>query len=147
MIVSEKINVDISKKLGALKKILYQQSDVVLAYTFGSYASGRITPLSDFDIALLLKNGSISKSLLIQKERILFSLISKALHTDEIDLIILNIAPITLQHSIIKNGNLLFCKDHSKKTTFTQNVVLGYLDTIPLRKELSFHLKERLSLN
>lgn len=145
MIVSKKITVPIKNLLNALKDQLSKEPDVMLAYIFGSYSSGNVTPLSDFDIAVLLDK-KLSKKLLLERERQLFSAISKILHTDEVDLIILDTAPIGLQFSIVKTGKLIFCRDDSKRTDFVENVTRNYLNTMPIRQEILFHLNERLGI-
>lgn len=139
MIVSKKIPADIKKYLPKLYKVLCREPNVILTYIFGSYARGKTNPLSDFDIAILPSDNP-PKNL----ESRLFSAISKILHTDEIDLIILDNVPVGLQFNILKEGTLFLCKDESKRKEFQEIVISNYLDTSPIRNEIFFHLKERL---
>lgn len=143
MIISKKITTNIEERLPYLIKKLNQESDVVLAYVFGSYARRRITPLSDFDLAVLLDD-NISTTMLLDKERELFSIVSKILKTDEIDLIILNSVPVELQFAVLKEGNLIFCKDDLKRIEFRESVVSNYIQTRPLRQEIYYHLQDRI---
>ncbi|MEN3044459.1 MAG: nucleotidyltransferase domain-containing protein [Candidatus Hydrothermales bacterium] len=53
---------------------------------------------------------------------ILFSEISRILKTDEIDLIILNEAPLSLIHSVFKTGRLFLSKNEEKRISFAKNL-------------------------
>lgn len=139
MIVSKKVPTYIKRYLPKLYKVLNKEPNILLTYIFGSYARGKTNPLSDFDIAVLLGDNP-PKDL----ESHLFSVISKILHTDEIDLVTLNNVPVGLQFAILKEGTLFLCKNESKRKEFQEDVISNYLDTSPIRDEIFFHLKERL---
>lgn len=85
-----------------LKHYFEEESNVLLAFLFGSSAKGRETEGSDVDIALFLKDKK-------EKSRI-WSKVSTLLEK-EIDLILLQEAPATLVSSIFKTGIPLTIKD------------------------------------
>ena len=91
MIKNKYIKQDILKLLPKVETYLRYREDVQFAYLFGSYAKGKITPLSDVDIAVYLSGSNFSQKRL----EILGGLI-EVLKTDEIDLVILNTAPLPL---------------------------------------------------
>lgn len=85
-----------------LKDFLDQESDVVLAFLFGSAAKGRETEDSDVDIALFLKDKG-------EKGRI-WSKTTSFLQK-EVDLILLDETPATLTSAVLKTGIPLKVKD------------------------------------
>jgi len=48
--------------------------------------------------------------------------------TDEVDLVMLNDAPMRFAHTIIKSGNLMYCADTSELAAFIERTVKNYLD-------------------
>ena len=79
------------------------RGDVLFAYLFGSLAKGNITPLSDIDIAVYLAE----KSGHIQSKMDILASIADILLTDEIDLVVLNNAPLTLKAKILVNKKVI----------------------------------------
>ncbi|PMQ01781.1 MAG: hypothetical protein CBR30_03680 [Dictyoglomus sp. NZ13-RE01] len=112
------------------KNILEKHHNVVFAYLFGGLAKGRISPISDIDIAIYLLE---TENILETKLEIL-SLLIDALNTDEIDLVILNTAPLSLKARIIQNKKVLVDKDPSLRYSF---------ESLTLREYFDFSVKER----
>ena len=94
---------NVRKLLPLLPNYLENDKDISLTYLFGSFASEKERKLSDVDIAVLLKEGIEP----LEKQLNLLSEITFILKTDEVDLVILNRAPISLQYTIISEGKLL----------------------------------------
>ena len=143
MIRSKGIKGNPIKKIFALAEVLKQDKRINALYLFGSYAKGRIKPLSDIDIAVLLRKDVPGFQYWDYK----INLLSKAaviLKTEEIDLVLLNEAPFELRYNILKEGKILFCRDKIGRQEFQEGAVLDYLDTRHLRGEGFFHIKERL---
>jgi len=108
---------------------LQRREDIEFAYLFGSFGKGKPFPLSDIDIAVYLKN---IKNLSDKRLEILGTLID-LLQTDEIDLIILNNAPLTLQMKILE----------SRKVIVDHNPFLRHqFESITMRKYFDFSIKE-----
>lgn len=110
--------------------ILERHPNIIFAYLFGGLAKGRISPVSDIDIAVYLANVD---DILEAKLEIL-SLLSDTLNTDEIDLVILNTAPLPLRARIIQNKKVLVDKDPALRYSFESLVLREYFD---------FSIKER----
>jgi predicted nucleotidyltransferase len=117
------------------KGITYLQSrkDVFFAYLFGSLAKGRIAPLSDVDIAIYL---SEEIGLGIKKMEILGGLM-ECLQTDEIDLVLLNRAPVTLRMKILENKTVIV-----DKAPFIRH----QYESLAMREYFDFSIKERAIL-
>ncbi|MBI4330242.1 MAG: nucleotidyltransferase domain-containing protein [Chloroflexi bacterium] len=80
---------------------------VKLAYLFGSRASGRTGPLSDYDFAVYLDEPDVLKRFDVRVQ--LMDILSRKLQTNNVDVIVLNDAQgPELKYEVIKNGVLLF---------------------------------------
>ena len=94
---------NIDSLLPQAESYIQLRRDVLFAYLFGSIARGKLTPLSDVDIAIYLSEGTIAFEM---KMEILGKLID-ILQTDEIDLVLLNSAPLTLRMKILENKKVI----------------------------------------
>jgi uncharacterized protein len=124
MIRYTRIPEDILSHLPEAYEYLQSQSDVPFAYLFGSLAKGKITPLSDVDIAVYLSD---KKKLLLRKIEILGEL-TNILKTDEIDLVLLNTAPLTLKMKILESKKVISDKDPFLRHRFESLVMREYFD-------------------
>lgn len=124
MIKRKRIERDISIFLPVLEEKLKEDEDIIFAYIFGGYGKGKINPLSDFDIALFLKENLD----FFDKKISLNSLITSILKTDEVDIVILNNAPCLFVMNILKSGKLLFSKDERKRIDFVVKNMKEYFD-------------------
>lgn len=88
-------------------------SAIKLVYLFGSRASGKIGPLSDYDFAFYLDEKDAKKRFNIRLE--LIGKISMVLKTNDVDVCILNdIDGPELKYNIINDGVLIFEKEPFK---------------------------------
>lgn len=121
-----------------LKKILSKESNVLFAYLFGSGASGCGGPLSDLDIAVYLANLQHAheyRLCLIEK-------VASSLKTDNLDLIILNDAPIVLKFEVVKNG-ILIIDSPSPRVEFEVAVMQDYLDSAYIRSIQRTYIRQQ----
>ena len=105
--------------------------EIVALYCFGSYAHGRVGPLSDVDLAVLLDQ-NIPPGRYFNKRLRLHSLIARIIKTDEVDLVILNSAPLLLVHRVLKGGRLLYEREPAKRIAFEVKAIREYLDFVPV---------------
>lgn len=118
---------------------------VAACYQFGSTVRGQAGPLSDLDLALLLKAGAPTGIALLKLELLLAYEIQKQLGVREVDLITLNHQRLSLQHTILKTGHLLYEADPLARIQFMYRVIRAYLDFQPtLRFIAKFHTQGRL---
>jgi predicted nucleotidyltransferase len=90
-----------------ITKSLQAHPEVMLAYLFGSQASGDTGPLSDFDIAVYFDESNVSGAADLRLE--LLAELGRVLRTDNVDLVLLNqVDNPTLKYNIITTGQLLF---------------------------------------
>jgi predicted nucleotidyltransferase len=103
MITFRPISHNVRELLPLLPDYLEKDKKSYLSYLFGSFASEKERKLSDVDIAVLLKEGIEP----LEKQLNLLADFTFILKTDEVDLVILNRAPISLQYTIISEAGIL----------------------------------------
>jgi predicted nucleotidyltransferase len=100
---------------------------VVALFVFGSAAKAQLKPLSDLDFGILLST-RMNKTKRFEKQLELIGVFNDTFGTDEIDLVIMNDAPIRFSYNIISKGRLLFCRDRANVVDFVERIVKIYLD-------------------
>ncbi|MCC8999721.1 MAG: nucleotidyltransferase domain-containing protein [Candidatus Contendobacter sp.] len=115
---------DIDIRLEDTQLVLEGDSRVIFVYLFGGLESGRRSPLSDVDIAVYLdSNVDISSTKLD-----LIGMITDALATDELDLIILNETPLSLAGRIQKSAKILVDKSPSRRYDYESLIRRQFAD-------------------
>jgi predicted nucleotidyltransferase len=128
MIRFKRLPEDMNQRIKALIKTLADDPNITFAYLFGGLLRDRKNPLSDVDIAVSIKN---------VKDLDYLNLLGKvttALGTDEVDLVILNTAPISLTGRVLQGRRVLVDKNPFMRHRY---------ESITLRKYFDFRIKER----
>jgi predicted nucleotidyltransferase len=90
-----------------IKSVAISHPEIKLVYLFGSRASGETGPLSDYDIAIYVDVKDRKK--LFDLRLVFMDEVSRALMTDMIDVVILNLAESPeLKYHIIKDGKMIY---------------------------------------
>lgn len=139
MIKDKKLPENILEILPKANYFLENYQKVIFAYLFGSLARDKALPLSDIDIAIYLKEGADFSQ---EKMTILRNLMD-ILGTEEIDLVLLNIAPLTLKARIVGNKKILVDKDPFLRHSFESLVLREYFDFSKKEEDI---FKRRFSL-
>jgi len=116
------------KQVEKIKEYMKNQNEVVALYLYGSYGTKYQTPLSDVDLAFLPVN---QYGVDVYKELEFASELQHIGENENINLVNLLKVPVTLQMNILKNGQLLFCKDKISLADFKEFVILSYCDFAP----------------
>jgi predicted nucleotidyltransferase len=103
---------------------------VLVAYLYGSAASGRTTPFSDVDIALYLSE-SLSPRNRLQLELRVEIALEDALGLTNADVRVINDAPLTVRGTIVQEGILLYCRDEERRVDLESLTLKLYLDFEP----------------
>lgn len=97
----------------ALKKSFQKIPAIKLVYLFGSQATGKTGPLSDYDFAFYLNEKNPKKRFEIRLK--LYDILSSHLKTDQIDIVILNDTDMSeLKYEIITKGKIIYEKEPYK---------------------------------
>ena len=109
------------------KKIFSDENNILLAYIFGSQLRGKTGPLSDYDFAVFLSQKPSFQFKYKLKNKLLSILDSK-----QVDLVILNDAPIELKYKVIATGKVIFQKNSIVRTEFEADTLSQYFDYLPV---------------
>jgi predicted nucleotidyltransferase len=116
------ISIEDKKDIVNTVEELRQYPYVNAVILFGSYAKGRIKPLSDIDICVIAeKNMSFE-----QRVDII------GLSSDKLDISIFWNLPLTIQYSVFKEGKVLFNRDWLTLHRVRIKTVKEYLDFLPI---------------
>lgn len=129
MIKTKKLPENILDLVPVAGHYLKAHPKVIFSYLFGSLAKQQPLPLSDVDIAVYLNRDSNFAEC---KLNILGHLMD-ILHTDEIDLVILNKADLSLSMNIIKSKKILVDKSPFERHMF---------ESLIMRKSFDFSFRE-----
>jgi predicted nucleotidyltransferase len=122
-----KLPTDVSDRIPLVVERIRKDPGVIALYAFGSLATGDLKPLSDLDFGILVSR-KLDKRKRFDKHLELIGMFNEVLMTDEVDLVMLNDAPMRFAHTIIKSGNLMYCADTSELAAFIERTVKNYLD-------------------
>jgi predicted nucleotidyltransferase len=115
------------RRVPEIIKAVSKENDILALYGFGSAFQGTLSPLSDLDFAVLLSN-HLDNGARFKKQLQLIGLFNDIFRSDEIDLVVLNDAPLRFCFNILKTGKMLFCPEKSKIIEFQERVIKLYLD-------------------
>jgi len=125
---------DVTNRIPLLIKRTSKDKEIIALFSFGSMTSGDLKPLSDLDFGVIVSN-LLDRKKRFDKHLDLIGLFNKILGTDEVDLILMNDAPLRFSHNILKTGKLLFFSDTGALTEFIEKTVKVYLDFKYFRDE------------
>ena len=128
---------DLAKQI---RKALYRHEDILFAYLYGSALYDPNLPGGDIDIAVYLRPSDVRSY--VRKDKELTALLVSRLHTDSIDLRIVNVLPLVFQHGILKESTLLFSRDEEQRADFETGVMTRFFALKPYLEEY----REMLSL-
>lgn len=132
------INENIKKKIIEV----LEKNGVMLAYIFGSYASGKVSALSDFDVAVLFSK-DIGREEYFDRELRAAGEIGRIMKIDRVDVV--NLATIhspLLKHNAVFEGISILINDSKIKFNLERNIMQEYEDTKYLR-ETSYKIMRR----
>lgn len=110
-----------------LAEYLTGRSEVLAAYLYGSHAEGRASALSDIDVGVLIRDG-LTEERLWRLEDALAADLRRALHTDQVDLVVLNLAPLRIRYEVITRGKVLYSVDDAVRADFESYSLRRYWD-------------------
>jgi uncharacterized protein len=121
---------DAVDRLDLLKQALAGDQRIVFAYVFGGVARGRVSPLSDVDVAFYLDGDPDSPEALLD----LVGVVSDVFESDAVDVVILNSAPLSLAGRIQESAIVLVDRDPHRRHVY---------ESLTRRMFWDFQIKER----
>lgn len=123
---------DLDRRLPALAERLAREPCVLFAYLFGSLARGQRTPLSDVDVAVHLAADADPVGAKLD----LLQLVTDVLGTDEVDLVVLDTAPLMLRHRILQSRIVLADRAPSQRAAFESRTLREAWDFQPRERRI-----------
>jgi len=117
-----------------LKNIFKDYPYIAAAYLFGSQATGKRGPMSDVDIAILLRDNAPEGRKLMHEMDYLSYKIEDALQVKEVDLVELNRQRLIFVHNAMKTGKLIYDADPDFRVRFVAKIISNYCDFEPTLK-------------
>jgi uncharacterized protein len=115
---------NIHTRLKQAQEVLANNPQVIFAYLFGGLSQGEPKPLSDVDIAVYLEDGANALTTKLQ----LIGAITHVLGIDEVDVVILNEAPLSLVGRIQQSAQVLVDKDHNRRLAYESLIRREFAD-------------------
>ncbi len=144
MIKRQPVPADTIERIERLAEHLRRDGLVVAAYLFGSFARGNQGPLSDVDLALLLDPAAGREDLgRLTLEYV--AEITRRLGTDEVSLVVLNDAPLTVRHEVVRTGRVLVDNDPQSRLSFEARTEDLYMDFEPMLAAYDDELLRKLT--
>lgn len=137
-----------NKIINLISDYLEERTEILFAYLFGSFLKTEV--YHDIDIAIFVKDDFPVNDL--QKfpfgyQSMITGYLSKLLKSENIDLVLLNNAPLLITNRIINQGQLLFEKDRFKRVSFENYNRKLFIDTENFRKIKTYYLKKKINQN
>jgi hypothetical protein len=143
MIRSNQITHNVRNLFPKLKEYFAQRPEIEFGYVFGSYGIGKEKPLSDVDIAVFLRD-DISHDRYFDFRLALIGDLAHILHTDEVDLVILNQASLLLAYQAVSSRTVLYERDPRVRIRFETRVLDKYFDAEPIRRVQQEYFKRHI---
>jgi len=124
---------DLLERLTAVLGPILSDSQVYLAYLYGSAARGENTPLSDLDIAVLVEAELKPLERLDLEMRL--ELVLELAGFSQADVREVSQAPIIVKGRIITEGKILYCRNEGLRVEFETRSRSEYLDFLPFWEE------------
>ena len=125
----ERENVD-RQLLARVAGALAAREEVLEAYVFGSRAGGRARRNSDVDVAVYVDEARAHDGIWGYQAELATALMV-TLGTDDVDVVLLNRAPILLYHRVLRDGVRVLSRDLRATTTRAGQALSRYFDFLP----------------
>lgn len=127
---SGRLPADIEERLASLGAALASCPGVLFAYLFGGAARGRLTPLSDVDVAVFLEETGDLQALRLEA----LATVTRHLGTDAVDLVVLNTAPSSLLARLLPTRKVILDREPFRRHRY---------ESLEVRKAADFRIFER----
>jgi len=110
-------------------KQIAKKYNINTIYLFGSQATGKIHPRSDYDFAVQFSE-AVEQDQYFDLKLELMQKISRLVKSDKVDVVVLNEKkiPLALKFRIIKEGKILYVDDDIIRSRFEHKIMSFYLD-------------------
>jgi uncharacterized protein len=137
---------DIRQKLHKVAPLVFEESGVLFAYLYGSYATGLSHPFSDLDIGIFVE-GLETKACLDLELSLALSIDEKLDHMVQSEVRVLNHLPLVVKGRILAEGQLIYSRAEDRRIEFETQVRIAYFDFLPvIRQHQNAYREKALSV-
>lgn len=116
--------------IARLSDALEPRAEILEAYLFGSHARGQARPDSDIDVAVYIDEERAEEGDWGYRAELATALMV-ALRADDVDIVVLNRAPVLLYHRVLRDGVRLISRDLRATTARAGQALSRYFDFLP----------------
>jgi len=117
MTENERTGTEDSGTLNQIIEKIKSIKEVVAIVVFGSYAEGKVKEMSDIDIAVIVQNA----------DKYIEADIG-SMYSPKFDVVLFHRLPLHIQYEVLKNGNVIFCRNEEEFFEIKRNVLREYLE-------------------
>ena len=129
--------------VATLRRSLEVRPEILEAYLFGSQAHGDAQPHSDIDVAVYVDPEHPFDSAFGYAAELTADL-GQLLHSNDVDVVVLNRAPPLLYHRVLRDGLRLLTRDAQATTTREGRALSRYCDYLPHLRKIDIALAARI---
>jgi uncharacterized protein YutE (UPF0331/DUF86 family)/predicted nucleotidyltransferase len=118
--------VSTTKLKEGIRRALEAHEEITVAYLYGSTVKGIAGEESDIDVGLLLRDGFTCGAL--YPARIAGEIGRSIGLRRDVDVRVLNSQSTRFQYRVVKEGEVILCRDEDRRVAFETRAAAGYLD-------------------
>lgn len=134
----------VSDLAARLQTVFDKREEIIAAFVFGSLARGTEGTLSDVDIAVLLDEAVQTEESGFSYAADLAADLIKALHRNDVDVVLLNTSPPLLKDQVLRSGRILFCRSAIRLSEFRLKAFNEFQDWLPFLSVQQQYISKRL---
>jgi hypothetical protein len=131
-----------SKLKETIKRVLTHHPEVLIAYLYGSRVKGYSTPESDVDLGILIEENY--NTFPLYPEQLSGEIMKETGYSMDVDIRILNHRNSRFVYTVIKEGELIYCRDEKRRVEFETEATRKYLDFKHIHEEYDAMRRQRL---
>lgn len=113
-----------------LEQCLRRHPEIIAAYVYGSAVRGKLTPMSDIDVAILLRE-KIPFARELEISSALLDTVQRNFNREG-DIRFLNrVRDLPFLHEVLSTGKLIYEADRDLHRAYVARIVIAYLDFLP----------------
>ena len=122
---------DIKQKIVSIAVEVFDPSEVLFAYLYGSYALDQAHSFSDLDVAIFVRPLPLQKQMELEMVLAL-EIDAKMGRGPASDVRLLQSLPLIVAGTIVTKGLLIYCKDHHARIEYETMIRKLYFDFRPV---------------
>jgi len=134
----------IKRALDQIAPAVFNETPVLFAYLYGSYAKDAVHPFSDLDIAIYVEG--VDKRSCLDLELSLGLLLDEKLsHRVQSDVRVINHLSLVVKGKILTEGTLIYSKAENQRIEFETQLRKVYFDFLPVLHHYRKAYRKKLS--